>query len=93
MLQNSCLPVKCCLQHTFELLMQVSYAAVQIGSKNEGDTLPPSILPQLRSVTMNVSNGREEGMWSAKNLALLGLAGWALPLHHNAVSRCSALIT
>ena len=66
------------LHHTF---MQASDAAVQIGSKNEGMTLPPSILPQLSSVTMNVSNGREEGMWTAKNLALLGLAGIAFAIH------------
>jgi hypothetical protein len=41
----------------------------------EGHTLPPSVLPQLRMVTLNVSNGQHMGMWTAKKLALLGVGG------------------
>jgi len=50
---------------------------MQIGSDMEGQTLPKSILPRLKAVTLNVSNGQHMGMWTADNLALLGLAGSA----------------
>ncbi len=48
---------------------------LQIGSDMEGQTLPASVLPQIKSVTLNVSNGQHMGMWTAENLALLGVGG------------------
>lgn len=45
---------------------------MQVGSDMEGHTLPATLLPQLKSITLDISNGQRMGLWSAKNLALLG---------------------
>lgn len=55
--------------------VNAAVSSVTIGSDMEGHTLPPSVLPQLRMVTLNVSNGQHMGMWTAKKLALLGVGG------------------
>lgn len=47
--------------------------ALQIGSNMEGQTLPPSLIPRLQSITLNVSNGKQLGLWTAENLACLGI--------------------
>lgn len=39
----------------------------------EGQTLPATLTPKLQSITLNVSNGKHPGMWSADNLASLGI--------------------
>ena len=39
----------------------------------EGHTLPAALIPRLQNITLNVSNGKHLGMWSAKNLASLGI--------------------
>lgn len=39
----------------------------------EGKTLPPALIPKLQSIILNVSNGKQPGMWSANNLACLGI--------------------
>lgn len=39
----------------------------------EGQTLPPALLPKLKSVMLDISNGDRLGLWSARNLELLGL--------------------
>ena len=39
----------------------------------EGQTLPATLTPKLQSITLNVSNGKQPGMWSAENLACLGI--------------------
>ena len=46
----------------------------QVGSDMEGQTLPPTLLPQLKTITLDISNGNRSGLWSAKNLALLGVS-------------------
>lgn len=71
--------------------VNVAVTSVKVGTGNEGQTLPPSILPQLRSVTLNVSNGSEEGIWTADKLALLGLEG-AHPECTVAIEADSAII-
>lgn len=49
---------------------------MQIACDMEGRTLPRSLLPHLKAVDLNVSNGRNlAGLWTAKNLRLLGLDG------------------
>lgn len=55
--------------------VNIAVSSVKIGSDMEGQTLPASILPQIKSVTLNVSNGQHMGMWTAENLALLGVGG------------------
>lgn len=64
---------------------------MQIGSDMEGQSLPPSVLSQLKMVTLNVSNGQHMGMWTAKNLALLGVGG-AHPDCNVAIEADSAII-
>ena len=40
----------------------------------EGQTLPPTLMPQLKTITLDISNGNRSGLWSARNLALLGVS-------------------
>ena len=46
---------------------------MQIESNMEGKQLPASLVTKLQSIVLNVSNGKQLGMWSADNLALLGI--------------------
>ena len=41
----------------------------------EGQTLPQTLLPQLKTISLDISNGQRVGLWSSKNLALLGIDG------------------
>lgn len=47
---------------------------LQIASDMEGKALPLALIPRLRSVTLNVSNGKHLGLWTADNLASLGIS-------------------
>lgn len=46
---------------------------VQVGSDMEGQTLTATLLPQLKKITVDVSNGERIGLWSAENLGKLGI--------------------
>lgn len=39
----------------------------------EGQTLPETLLPQLKTISLDISNGQRVGLWSVKNLSLLGV--------------------
>ena len=49
---------------------------LKITSEMEGKTLPHTLLPRLKTIQLDVSNGRDAaGLWTVENLRRLGVDG------------------
>ena len=46
---------------------------LKVDSSLEGKAIPEALLPRLRTISLDVSNGRREGLWSPECLRALGI--------------------